>query len=359
MMHVDLDYVFDNNAQQQQRNADLLVQRVKDMAVNTVFLQAFADPLGDGLVRSVYFPNRWLPMRTNLFGPLARRLRTEARVQVYAWMPVLSFDLDADFPRITEWSPQQAHETATPARNAYVRLSPFDARVQRAIGEIYEDLATHTEFDGLLFHDDALMSDFEDAGPHALASYRRYGLPESIEQIRDDPALMHRWTRLKSETLNEFTLFLRDRVREIRGPQVKTARNLFARPLLEPHSETWFAQNLDDFLALYDWTAPMAMPLMEGVPEADAAAWLETLVDTVSARPGALCRTVFELQSRDWSKPGQPAIDSALLVSWIQTMMHRGARSVGYYPDDFYRNAPDASLLAPVISERNQAMQPP
>ncbi len=48
-------------------------------------------------------------------------------------------------------------------------------------------------------------------------------------------------------------------------PQVKTARNIFALPLLEPESEAWFAQNLDDFLAAYDWTVPMAMPLMESV----------------------------------------------------------------------------------------------
>ncbi|VTO17181.1 outer membrane N-deacetylase [Klebsiella variicola] len=39
-------------------------------------------------------------------------------------------------------------------------------------------------------------------------------------------------------------------------PQVKTARNLFALPILEPQSEAWFAQNLDDFLAAYDWTYP-------------------------------------------------------------------------------------------------------
>ena len=41
---------------------------------------------------------------------------------------------------------------------------------------------------------------------------------------------------------------------------------MFALPILEPESEAWFAQNLDDFLAAYDWTVPMAMPLMESVP---------------------------------------------------------------------------------------------
>lgn len=46
-------------------------------------------------------------------------------------------------------------------------------------------------------------------------------------------------------------------MRNIRGPQVQTARNIYAMPVLEPESEAWFAQNLNDFLNTYDWTAPM------------------------------------------------------------------------------------------------------
>ncbi len=61
-------------------------------------------------------------------------------------------------------------------------------------------------------------------------------------------------------------------MKNIRGPQIKTARNMFALPILEPESEAWFAQNLDDFLAAYDWTVPMAMPLMESVPAGESNA---------------------------------------------------------------------------------------
>lgn len=349
VMHVDLDYVYDSDATQQQRNAELLVERAKQMQVNTVFLQAFADPAGDGLVRSLYFPNRWLPMRANLFGPLSERLRTEAKVRVYAWMPVLSFDLAPDLARVTSLNPQAPAAPPQPAQSHYTRLSPFDPQARQQIAGIYEDLATHAVFDGLLFHDDAVMTDYEDAGKHALAAYSASGLPASIALIRSDPAFVQRWTRLKSHTLNQFTIELRDVVQAVRGKPLKTARNLFALPILQPYSETWFAQNLDDFLMLYDWTAPMAMPLMEGISEAHATQWLQELVDTVAARPGALCRTIFELQTRDWSKPGQPAIDDTTLALWIQTLQLRGAQSFGYYPDDFHSNAPDYSSLAPLI----------
>src|SRR3546814_1135116 len=70
-VHVDLDYVYDPDPAQTDRNLGILVQRIADMGVNTVFLQAFADPEGEGLVRSLYFPNRWLPMRADLFNRVA------------------------------------------------------------------------------------------------------------------------------------------------------------------------------------------------------------------------------------------------------------------------------------------------
>ncbi|MFP1455199.1 poly-beta-1,6-N-acetyl-D-glucosamine N-deacetylase PgaB [Escherichia coli] len=39
-MHIDLDYVYDDNRQQMERNLDRLIQRIKDMKNSTVYLQA-------------------------------------------------------------------------------------------------------------------------------------------------------------------------------------------------------------------------------------------------------------------------------------------------------------------------------
>lgn len=36
------------------------------MQISTVYLQAFADPDGDGLVKEVWFPNRLLPMKADI-----------------------------------------------------------------------------------------------------------------------------------------------------------------------------------------------------------------------------------------------------------------------------------------------------
>jgi len=353
--HVDLDYVYDPDPAQADRNLGELVQRIVDMQINTVFLQAFADPEADGLVRSVYFPNRWLPMRADLFNRVSWQLQNRAHVSVYAWMPVLAVDLDPAIARVARWDPAHPDAAPAPDPDQYLRLSPFDPAARQRIGDLYEDLARYALFDGVLFHDDAVLSDFEDASPGALAAYRKAGLPGTIAALRADPDTLQRWTRLKSRALVDFTAELAERVRAVRGPQVKTARNIYAEPILNPGSETWFAQNLDDFLGAYDWTAPMAMPRMENVPEAQENAWLDRLVDTIAQRPGALDRTVFELQARDWrTGPGRPEstpIDTEVLAGWMQRLQLRGARSFGYYPDDFSQDQPRLQSIRPAISD--------
>lgn len=188
VMHVDLDYVYDPNPVQQAKNIDKLVQRVYDMKISHVFLQAFSDPQGDGTVKSLYFPNRWLPMRADLFNFVSWQLQTRGNVKVYAWMPVLAFDLASDLPRVQRWDPQTGK--ALLARQPYVRLSPWDPRVRQQITDIYEDLARHASFSGILFHDDAVLTDFEDVSPEAVAAWRRQALADvgywSPDMITED-----------------------------------------------------------------------------------------------------------------------------------------------------------------------------
>lgn len=352
--HIDLDYLYDADPAQQAKNLDLLVQRIADLKINTVFLQAFSDPDGDGLVKEVYFPNSVLPMRADFFNRVAWQLTSRGGVRVYAWMPVLSLALDESYPRVARWNPENGELSVDPKQ--YQRLSPFNARNRDVIGKLYEDLARHASFAGVLYHDDALLSDFEDASPDAMAAYESAGLPKDIAKIRNDSNLMHQWTRFKSQALIQFTDELTEKVRNIRGPEVKTARNIFAAPILDPKAEQWFAQNPDDFLKAYDWTAPMAMPYMEGVPHKDASRWLDTLVDRIAERPGALQKTIFELQTRDWRQPGVHAsskdqlIDSSVIADWMHRLQLRGVKHYGYYPDDFTQDHPAIKTIRPHMS---------
>ncbi len=345
VVHVDLDYVYDDDPAQQERNVGLLVQRIYDMQISTVFLQAFADPDGTGLVRQLYFPNRLLPMRADLFNRVAWQLRTRAHVRVFAWMPVLAFDFGDSVPTVQAWNPKTGG-TGVDA-TAYRRVSLFDAEARRRILMLYEDLARHAPFDGLLFHDDATLSDFEDAGAPALAAYAEAGLPTSIAEIRADPESMQRWTRFKTDALLAFTQELTARARLYRSP-LATARSLYAGPVLDGRAEEWFAQDLDRFLQTYDYAAVMAMPALENVPARDAEAWLRRLVASVANRPQGLKRTIFELQAVDWRAEATGTdreIPTEALAGQVRLLLRLGALNIGYYPDDFVIDHPEQRRL--------------
>ncbi|HCO7589902.1 TPA: poly-beta-1,6-N-acetyl-D-glucosamine N-deacetylase, partial [Escherichia coli] len=233
----------------------------------------------------------------------------------------------------------------------YRRLSLFDDRVREQISTLYEDLAGHASFDGILFHDDAVLSDYEDASAPAIAAYKKAGFATSIREIREDPEQFKRWTQFKRNALTDFTLALSAKVKAVRGPQIKTARNIFALPVMQPESEAWFAQNYADFLQSYDWTAIMAMPYMEGVDEKSADQWLIQLVNQIKSIPQAKDKSILELQAQNWQNNGQhQAISSQKLAHWMSLFQLNGVKNYGYYPDNFLHNKPEIDVIRPEFS---------
>lgn len=349
MAHIDLDYVYDRDPAQQERNLDRLLDRIKDLQINTVFLQAFADPDGNGTADALYFPNRRLPVRADLFNRVAWQLKTRAGVKVYAWLPMLGFDLG---------DPAMTVQTATGGVSVaptYRRLSPFQPDARTAILEIYDDLARHAEFEGVLFHDDGYLTDFEDANPAALVWYRdHWQLPADIVAIRNDPALLQRWSRAKTEALLDWTDQLTEHVRRWR-PLVKTARNLYAEVVLNPTSEVWYAQNFELSLARYDLTAIMAMPYLERAAAPDA--WLSGLVNQVKRYPQGMEKTIFELQAVDWNDRNQ-RIPTTVITSQLRLLQSLGAVNLGYYPDDFIGDHPQAQELHRALSLQTYPYRP-
>lgn len=344
-IQVDLDYVYDPDLAQQERNLDRLLDRVRALGVNTVYLQAYADPDGDGNADALYFPNRHLPVRADLFNRVAWQLATRTRTKVYAWLPVLAYTPPPGHPLreqvVTADSGAGEHH---PPR--YRRLSPFNAQALDFVGDIYEDLARHAYVAGLLFHDDAMLADDEDASPSALATYgAQWNLPENLAEIRADPAALERWTRLKTGLLFEWTDTLAARVRA-HQPDIMTARNLYAPVALDAAAEARFAQSLPMSLARYDYTVVMAMPFLENQPQPDA--WLTRLAAHIAEYSTGLERTVFELQTVDWRTRNH--IDTAVLREQMALLQRLGARHIAYYPDDFVAGHPDISSLGAAMS---------
>ncbi len=317
--HVDLDYVYDPDPEQLARNLDRLISRMYNLQITDVYLQAFVDTEADGEARALYFPNRHLPVRADLFNRVAWQLRTRARVKVWAWMPVLAFH-HPDAATNREWTVKPLSESAVVGEE-YHRLSPFVPEARQFIKEIYDDLGRQANFAGVLFHDDAYLRDTEDghAGPISATA--------------------------REQTLTDFTLELADVLRR-HQPALLTARNLYARPIIQPESQAWFAQSLEGFLAAYDYTALMAMPWMEQAE--DPERWLTTLAKQVLATPGAREQVVFELQARDW-RTGEP-IATDRLAQQMRMLQALGAFHLGYYPDDFIAGHPELETLRRAFS---------
>jgi biofilm PGA synthesis lipoprotein PgaB len=317
--HVDLDYVYDADPAQQERNLDQLVARMSHMRISDVYLQAFADADGDGEASALYFPNRHLPVQADLFNRVAWQLRTRAGVRIWAWMPVLAFH-HPDAQINEAWSVKPLRPDL-PEGEEYHRLSPFLPQARAFIAELYEDLGRSAQIDGVLFHDDAYLRDTEDGHAGPLSAKQR------------------------ERALTDFTLELASILRRYH-PELKTARNLYARPVVDPASQEWFAQSLTGFIQAYDYTALMAMPWMERAD--DPEAWLARLVETVLATPGGYEKVVFELQTRDWE--GGRDLSNEEMAGQIKVLLRAGVRHIAYYPDDFIAGHPDQDLMRGLLA---------
>ncbi|MGA8528073.1 MAG: poly-beta-1,6-N-acetyl-D-glucosamine N-deacetylase PgaB [Acidobacteriaceae bacterium] len=317
-VQVDLDYVYDPNPLQQERNLGRLLDRIRKIGATQVWLQAFADPDGTGAPSELYFPNHELPMRADLFSRVAWQLRTRCGVEVYAWMPVLAWQLpDKSLQARLEIRPRPGVSAESP-----VRLNPYLPETREIVGEIYADLGRAAPVAGILFSDDSILRDTDELGPSA---------PPPGPQ--------------RTQSVIAFTDELAARVRTW-SPELATARNLFAEPVLNPDAETWYAQSLPAFLSSYNTVALMAMPELENVKKPDD--WLNRLYRRVAAQQDGIRDTVFELQSVDWrtKKPiATDVFDKEMLL-----LQDKGVLNLGYYPDDFEKNNPKLNNLVPVFS---------
>jgi len=138
-VNLNLDDIYDPNPEQQENNLGEVLEKIKKRRINTVYLQAFSDPDGNGNADAVYFPNRHLPVHADLFNRATWQLRTRAEVKVYAWIP----------PKA------------------------FSSKTVTLLGDLYEDLARYSYIDGLAFYPAAGLSDDE----HKLVEQARLYRP--------------------------------------------------------------------------------------------------------------------------------------------------------------------------------------
>ena len=315
------------------RNIDALIDRISKLGVNTVYLQAFADPDGDGTADAVYFPNRRIPMRADLFSRVSWQLMSRTKTEVYAWMPMLAVNAGKGYEYVTD------HRTQMPDPAHYLRLSPYNEKNRKLLEDLYEDLAFHARFNGIIFHDDGLLTDNEGKiapGKRSEEQYRR----EAVQKEQD---LIKHGDRLKTAALNYSFNGLE---------QMKTARNLYAGVITDKNQQKWFAQSLPAFVKHYDYTAIMAMPYMENEAAIDslqAAEWLKELVTTVQNSGLPSEKIVFELQTVNWRS--ERPLPAGEITNWLHILRQAGVQNIGYYPDNVHTNQPPIQQMKPLLDQ--------
>lgn len=338
-VQVDLDRIYDPSMSQMDKNLATLVDRLVAMRVNRVYLQAFADPDGDGNVDSVYFNNRLLPVRADIFSHAVHNLIIHD-IDVYAWMPSLSLI----FPDKTFNEKYRVQEKIKgkkrPTQASYQRLTPFSQEVSQKVGMVYDDLAAYSQIDGILFQDDAYLTDDEDYHPLAMNAYQAdLGASFTPKSDAQDKKVAKKWGEYKTQVLIDYTKGLIQMAKRTR-PEAKFARNLYAELLTKPETEAWYAQNYQAFLDNYDEVVVMAYPQMEEARK--PSKWLKQLVDEAKAHKG-LEKTVFKLQAYDWT--GEKWLDSKDLLEEMRDILAAGGIHLAYYPDNAFENKPEYSTM--------------
>lgn len=338
VVHINLDDIYDVDKKQQGKNLDLLVERIYRYGITTVYLQAFSDSNGDGVADAMYFPNSYLPVRDDIFNHITWLLKTRAEARVYAHMPVLAFDLRNTVKDAEYVVDSRANESA---KDKSLRLSPYSRKNIEIIKSIYNDLSFYAKFDGILFSDDAFLSDFESMSSHG----NQRAVNFVIKQKTDD---LIKVTDQLVEGVKPYFLFGTD--------SLKTARNIYASAINDPKAEELFIQNLSTLTKHYDTTAIMAMPYVEqDISEKQSKAWFETLIKNVKAQV-PLDKVLFEFQTVNWLT--QKPIPESELVDWIQLLQKHNIYSYGYYPDNFMKDQPSIQKMRPYMSANTKAGKP-
>jgi biofilm PGA synthesis lipoprotein PgaB len=338
---VDLDLIVNPDSyEESDQNLGLLIDRLVALGVNTVFLQGFCDTEGTGNIRSVYFPNRVLPVKMDFLSHAVHQIKIRG-MQVYVWMPALSFELPDSALNDRLKVQEIKNGKKGPTTSWYRRLSPFDPRTLEITKSLYRDLATRVYLDGILFQDDLYLTDEEDFHPAAWKIFReKYGYGPTPERLQEK-SVRENWIALKTSALNRFTRELMETVRSYR-PAAVFARNIYSAPVLNPQARDWFSQNLDDYLGLYDYAVIMAYPQMEGIRGKRAIRrWLEELWAPVKKLRGQ-GKVIFKVQSFDWAR--KEWIPEDLLEKELKHLLALGVQHVGYYPDNVYEQQPSVKI---------------
>lgn len=334
---VNIDQIYDAaNPRQTDANVRSLLDRYQRLGINTVFLQAYSDPKGDGNIDAVYFYTKAAPVKATVYDHIARRFRAEG-IYVYAWMPTLA----------AQWLLKDSNNevvAADPGSNgSYKRATPFSADVRKSLRDLYTDLATYSFLDGVVFQDDIFLSSSEDFSPAAKQAFsRRFGQPLTADALKN-PQVMTEWANIKVNTLTDLTIEIMGAVRQFK-PYAKFTRTINPNAVMKNDAQERYAQSYSQFLSTYDYTlvVPTSSREKQGLRSVQ---WMSDFTAAAMKQPGAADKLVFEVPTYDNEKK-RWLLDNEL-KEYIKVMRAKGAVLFGFYPDALFNEKSGLLTLTP------------
>ncbi len=322
---VDLDYLYDkNDSTVLENNIKKLIERFKRDEVTDVFLQAFCDKEGNGDINSVYFYTNNAPVEADIFAKATKLIQNEG-YKVHAWMPTLAcqwlFAGDIN-NKVVAYKKKYA--------GWYNRATPFSLDVKYKLAYLLLDLVKNSSIDGILFQDDLYLNDYEDFSSYGKAAFKEKFKIDLTNKIFSNQKLMDNWTDFKAKTINNLTISLMKLVLLIK-PQIKFYRNIYDACILEDYAKEYLAQDLNDFLAIYDGVLVMAYPYM--VKASNPTKWIDDILSkTFKMSKGNHEKVIMKFQTVIWDDDEDIPISSKIINSWIEKTKKQGFINYAMYP---------------------------
>ncbi|MCP4748067.1 MAG: poly-beta-1,6-N-acetyl-D-glucosamine N-deacetylase PgaB [Desulfobacteraceae bacterium] len=337
-MQVDLDLVFNPDSEKKtDENLGKLIDRMVQIGVNTVFLQAFSDAEDTGDIQYVYFQNRVMPVRADILGHVVNQISIR-QINVFACMPapgiVFQYQDFNNRLRVMKSEGGKVQQNSSRCKAP----APLSEKATGRVAMLYEDLAARTKISGILFQDNVYLTKWEDHQRLGFKALKKQTGKEFV--FSSDPVFNEQWAKFKTPELFSFTEKMADSVRKYR-PDALFARNLYPALPGSDNTQVRFSQDYDQFLKNYDYVVIMAYPGMEQVAKPER--WLKNLSSKTLENPLAKQKTVFKLQA--YNPRRKQWIDDRLLVQQIRSVLGSGIMHLAYYPDNFWEQKPAADII--------------
>jgi len=285
-MFINLDQIYNPDRKIENANLGKVIERVKRYGITEVYLKGYSDADYDGIADALYFPNPYMPMRSDLLNRAAWQIYTRGGLHImYAWMPIDGFMVKGK------------------------RLSMFDEKDREVIKGIYRHMSQQVTIRGILFDNSLFSNDLIESVDYSMA----------------------------------FTKALTEQARMYNGALI-TGRLVNSDVIFDPGHTGAFTKTLD----AYDHTVIKAFAYTPDVK--DPKHWLETLVQKVGSYPEGLDKSTFMLQSMVVGGKGNTFISSKVLVDQMKYLLLHKALNFGYFPDDYQNDHPKFEEIRKVFS---------